>query len=230
MPYSGPLRDEPLAIELHNTIYATSGGAVDALADPSATEAWLEALTPRLHPGATAQAQHGENRPPGASAADESPGPDNAGAPRLARDGGLPDGAWPAATELIELRDVVRSALHAAVLGEPPSRAALDAINLASARAPRSPSAVWQAGTFPRHGTDFHDATRADVVLAAFAQDAIRLLAGPCREELRACGAPRCVLMFLRDHPRREWCSDSCGNRARQARHYERTRHGGGPE
>jgi hypothetical protein len=41
---------------------------------------------------------------------------------------------------------------------------------------------------------------------------------------LRACGAPGCVLMFLKDHPRREWCSNACGNRARQARHYDRTR------
>ena len=43
------------------------------------------------------------------------------------------------------------------------------------------------------------------------------------RGELRVCGAPGCVLMFARDHTRREWCSNACGNRARQARHYRRT-------
>lgn len=41
---------------------------------------------------------------------------------------------------------------------------------------------------------------------------------------LRACQAPGCVLYFVRDHPRREWCSTTCGNRARAARHYARHR------
>ena len=41
-------------------------------------------------------------------------------------------------------------------------------------------------------------------------------------QELRACGGPGCVLYFVRDHPRREWCSAGCGNRARVARHYRR--------
>ena len=39
---------------------------------------------------------------------------------------------------------------------------------------------------------------------------------------LRACYAPGCVLYFVKDHPRREWCSLACGNRARAARHYAR--------
>ena len=42
--------------------------------------------------------------------------------------------------------------------------------------------------------------------------------------QLRACHAPGCVLYFLKDHPRREWCSTACGNRARAARHYRRHR------
>jgi predicted RNA-binding Zn ribbon-like protein len=41
---------------------------------------------------------------------------------------------------------------------------------------------------------------------------------GQLQPDLRACGAPGCVLMFVKDHPRREWCSVACGNRARQAR------------
>jgi predicted RNA-binding Zn ribbon-like protein len=63
-----------------------------------------------------------------------------------------------------------------------------------------------------------------DIVLATFAADAIRLVTGPQRGELRACGAPGCALMFLKDHPRREWCSNARGNHARQARHYDRAR------
>lgn len=45
---------------------------------------------------------------------------------------------------------------------------------------------------------------------------------------LRACYGPGCVLYFVREHTRREWCSAGCGNRARVARHYHRTRSTGG--
>ena len=36
--YAGPLRDEPIAIELHNTVYAAGGAVVDGLADPASVE------------------------------------------------------------------------------------------------------------------------------------------------------------------------------------------------
>lgn len=42
--------------------------------------------------------------------------------------------------------------------------------------------------------------------------------------QLRACHAPGCVLYFTKTHPRREWCSVACGNRARAARHYQSVR------
>jgi predicted RNA-binding Zn ribbon-like protein len=176
--YEGPLREEPLAIELNNTVYAAGGGLVDGLAAP---RPWLEAIAPRLPAGR---------------------------------------GAWPPADALRELREAVGTALHAALDGTAPDPAALDALNRAAARAPRS--ARVEPGLAA--GTDYHGATRADIVLAAFAADAIELLTGPHRADLRACGAPGCVLLFLKDHPRREWCGNACGNRARQARHYRRTR------
>ena len=47
--YSGPLRDEPIAIELHNTLYAAGGAAHDGLAGASA--AWLDGLAARLPDG-----------------------------------------------------------------------------------------------------------------------------------------------------------------------------------
>ncbi len=59
-------------------------------------------------------------------------------------------------------------------------------------------------------------------LLGGLAADAIEFLAsGP---ELRACLAPGCVLYFVKDHPRRAWCSTGCGNRVRAARHYARRR------
>ena len=60
--------------------------------------------------------------------------------------------------------------------------------------------------------------------LAAGGAAAIDLLAGPAAATVRACHGPRCVLYFVQDHPRREWCSAACGNRARAARHYRRHR------
>jgi predicted RNA-binding Zn ribbon-like protein len=180
--YSGPLRDEPLAIELHNTLYAVGGTTRDGLED--APDAWLEGLADRL---------------PGGS------------------------GPWPAADELVALRDAVRAALHAATDGSPYDVAALNALNGASARAPTSAAVEWRAGDVVG-AVDHHGASRADIVIAALAADAIDLITGPRRAGLRACGAPGCVLMFLKDHARREWCSNACGNRARQARHYQRAR------
>ncbi|MBZ9643780.1 CGNR zinc finger domain-containing protein, partial [Streptomyces sp. PSKA30] len=59
---------------------------------------------------------------------------------------------------------------------------------------------------------------------AVLAQAAIAFLASPDRQRLRACHAPRCVRYFLKEHPRQEWCTPSCGNRARVARHHERHR------
>ncbi|MDA0565532.1 CGNR zinc finger domain-containing protein [Streptomonospora sp. S1-112] len=63
------------------------------------------------------------------------------------------------------------------------------------------------------------DRARAELALAA-----ARLFSGEDAGLLRACYGPGCVLYFRGDHPRREWCSAGCGNRARVARHYSRHR------
>ena len=133
-------------------------------------------------------------------------------------------GEDPETDELIELRSAVRAALRAAVAGDEPDADVLAQINRAAARAPSSPMVVWQPGAGPVVGVDHHGASRAEIVIAAFAADAIELLTGSRRANLRACLAPSCALLFVKDHPRREWCSNACGNRARQARHYRRTR------
>jgi predicted RNA-binding Zn ribbon-like protein len=64
--------------------------------------------------------------------------------------------------------------------------------------------------------------TRA--ALAELANGSIELFTRPATPTLRACNAPGCVLYFVKSHPRREWCSEACGNRARAARHYQRNR------
>lgn len=122
-----------------------------------------------------------------------------------------------------ELRDTIRALAEAAVNGREPAPHVVDTLNQHARRSPRwrelridpEPSvAVCSVG---RPGA---------AALAALADDAISLFAGPLRHELRACQGPGCVLYFVRDTPRREWCSAGCGNRARAARHYAKVRRG----
>jgi predicted RNA-binding Zn ribbon-like protein len=185
--YPGPVRNEPLALELHNTLYAFRGELIDGLETADGLSAWLAAIADRM--------------PARALDADASRHP-----------------------EFLALRDAVREALHAALEGKPVPAAALEVVNGVAGRAPASPFAVACADGPPRAETRYHTTDATDVALATVAADAIELLTGPDAEHLRACGAPGCVLMFLKDHPRRTWCSAACGNRVRQARHYRRVR------
>jgi predicted RNA-binding Zn ribbon-like protein len=185
--YPGPLRDEPLALELHNTVYAARGEPIDGLETANGLSSWLDAIADRL--------------------------------PEQARDADM--SRHP---EFLDLRGAVRDALQAGLDGKRVPAAALELLNAAAARAPLSPGVVVRPGGRLQAETRVHTADATDVALATIAADAIELLTGPDRERLRACGAPGCVLMFLKVHPRRTWCSDACGNRVRQARHYERAR------
>jgi predicted RNA-binding Zn ribbon-like protein len=127
-------------------------------------------------------------------------------------------------TEFRTLRDAIRGLFTAAVNGEPPDPGRLDALNRASRLAPRWPELSTSDGEFAVTERTADASTAAG--RAALARDAMDVLAGPLRARLRACGAPGCVLFFVKDHPRREWCSGACGNRARVARHYARRRGG----
>jgi predicted RNA-binding Zn ribbon-like protein len=185
--YTGPLRHEPLAVELHNTLYASRGELVDGLETDAGLRAWLAAIGDRL--------------------------PVRAGEIDVSRHG-----------EFLALRGAVRDALQATLAGKPVPTAALEVVNGMAARAPVSPSAVLRTDGQLVAEARYHAADATDVALAALAADAVGLLARPGGDDLRACGAPGCVLMFFKDHPRRRWCSANCGNRARQARHYRRIR------
>jgi predicted RNA-binding Zn ribbon-like protein len=93
-------------------------------------------------------------------------------------------------------------------------------VNAAAALAPTWPKLVLRDGMLDQ--TVAGSGPPGDRRLTAIAREAVELFAGAGRPELRACRAPGCVLYFLHDHPRREWCSSACGNRARVARHYSR--------
>ena len=128
----------------------------------------------------------------------------------------------------VSLRDALRR-LAALLTGDtrpaaqsarPDVEAAVAVVNRAAARAPRAALQVSGGGLGRRPPTAPADAGAA---LAVVAVEAVEVLTGP-ETVLNASHAPGCVLYFVKDHHRREWCSTACGNRARAARHYLRHR------
>jgi predicted RNA-binding Zn ribbon-like protein len=99
-------------------------------------------------------------------------------------------------------------------------RRAVAEVNRAVALAPAQPRLTFQDGQLRLAPAG--QASPAQRALSAIAGEAMTLMAAEDQVGLRACDAPGCVLYFVNRHPRREWCSTACGNRARAARHYQR--------
>ncbi|MEU4985405.1 CGNR zinc finger domain-containing protein [Streptomyces sp. NPDC021969] len=193
-----PSRDTRIALDLALTVrHDGHGGVADELADPAGLTAWVGA-----HPGAVPDAAVFE-----------------ADASTLAA--------------VREVRAAARALFARAVRpGEPspadaarllPVPEAVRRLNEAASRTPTVPVLAWDDDTRPVVRAAPAQGVRADLA-AALAQAVIGFLAGPDRQRLRACHAPRCVRYFLKEHPRQEWCKPSCGNRARVARHQDRQR------
>lgn len=199
-----PLLGEPLAVEFMNTVWADRHGVHDALATADEVAAWLRA-SPEI-PGCTDDELH----------------------------------RWLAAASthdleevgerMRELRDAVRR-LAAAQTEDPREHAAspladvaraVDIVNHAAAQAPHWGHLTWRDGDVESRHDLQTGATTRTAITAGVAEQAIDLFAGEQRHGLRACLAPGCILYFIKQHPRREWCSAGCGNRARAARHYRR--------
>jgi predicted RNA-binding Zn ribbon-like protein len=204
---SATLLGEPLPVELINTIGLVRGGVHDALSDDAAVAAWLRAVGDRL------RSETGGVLDPA--------GLDQAVAHEIAG-------------RLRDLRDALRR-LAAEVTEDARPWAApaiptrQDAIDTLNALAPAWPELVWPSGGEP--GRVFHTAgVPVELATSLIAHQAVELFAGAQRARLRACLAPGCLLYFLKTHPRKEWCSPGCGNRARVARHYRRHHAGDLPE
>ncbi|XVV15040.1 CGNR zinc finger domain-containing protein [Actinoplanes sp. CA-131856] len=199
MTTSAPILGEPLPVELMNTVWIDRHGEHDAVETPGGLAGWLRSLGPRL--------------------------------PALEHLG--PDDVDDLAGRLVPLRDALRL-LAAEVTQDTrwprPGAAALDrsvaAVNAAVVA--RTPQLVWTAGAEPaRRDRPHADGTAA--LVSAFAEEGIALFGEGGQTPLRACYAPNCGLYFAKDHPRREFCSPGCSNRARAARHYQRRRRTGSP-
>jgi predicted RNA-binding Zn ribbon-like protein len=138
----------------------------------------------------------------------------------LARDARV-DGAALAAVR--ELRGAVRELLEARIERRAPDQAAVETVNAAAAAAPSARRLIWTDASTPRK--ERHSLTSGlPLAYAVLAADAIDLVTGSDHANLLACGAPGCVRLLLRDHPRRQWCSTRCGDRVRARRYYQRHR------
>jgi predicted RNA-binding Zn ribbon-like protein len=122
------------------------------------------------------------------------------------------------------LRSAIRAAFVARIDGKPLDRESLVRLNAAAAFGPRAPRLSWEVGGPELDWVRPGPGTGVDVALATIAADAIEVVSGPLGDSLRACEAHGCVRIFVQDHGRRRWCSRTCGDRVRVARHYEKTR------
>jgi predicted RNA-binding Zn ribbon-like protein len=60
----------------------------------------------------------------------------------------------------------------------------------------------------------------SDVLVATLATHSITFLGGPDRHRIRRCATPVCELFFVQRHHLRNFCSEPCSQRTRQARYY----------
>jgi predicted RNA-binding Zn ribbon-like protein len=189
------LLGEPLPVELMNTVWADRDGVHDALDSDAGAEAWLRAVAGRI------SAQTGT----GQLDVDVVP---------------------PVAAALRELRDALRR-LAAEATGDPRPPATAkeltrpEAITTLNALAMTWPELVWPADGHPARAYRGRG-TSVGQAVELIAHQGVELFAAPGRDRLRPCLAPNCLLFFVKDHARREWCSPECGNRARVNRHYQR--------
>lgn len=191
-----PILGQALPVELMNTIWADRQGVHDALAAHDVARSWIETISSRVE----------------FSVPD---GVDQLGAGGLAHLRGLRDALRRIAAERTgDLREPAASAIT-------DLETAIQTVNEAARLA-----YIWPTLTMTTDGaiTDHYEPAGApdELLVSTLATQGIELFSRKADLDLRACLAPGCVLYFIKEHPRREWCSNACGNRARAARHYAR--------
>jgi len=126
-------------------------------------------------------------------------------------------------TPFRQLRQALRDAFTAVAAGAAPRARDLELLNEISATAPRFARLEWTRKTRRVRMENVAENAHANA-LATVARGAIELLGGPGVERIGHCHRPGCVLLYLKDRRDSQWCSATCGNRARVARHYARSR------
>lgn len=125
----------------------------------------------------------------------------------------------------LRLRDAVRSAADAGIDGSVAPERAVRVINEAARTAPLVLRAERTGGGFRRRRLSAGAPVAA--VLGDVARSAIRLVTELDSRRLGRCSHPECILYYYdvtRNRSRR-WCSmERCGNRAKAAAHYRRSK------
>ena len=136
--------------------------------------------------------------------------------------------------DAIALRRLIYRIFSALAAGHEPETADSSALNAALGasvvwlRIVRAPSAEVDADDNPAYEWGWADgSTRLDQILWPIVWSAAQLLVSERLHQVRECGSDTCRWIFMdtsRNHSRR-WCSmESCGNRAKQRRHYHRSK------
>ncbi|GAA3491555.1 CGNR zinc finger domain-containing protein [Streptomyces cremeus] len=195
-----PLSGEPLPLDLVNTTFikgGVRGRLLDALGQTRDLDRWL-ALHREGFGAELARFLTAADRPP-------------VGEAHLAR--------------FVELRHALRGLAGARTRRRTPEARDVQVINTAARLAAR-----WSeldAGSAFAAVPRWPEPDPLLVALGEVAAQGVRLFTGEDAEKVRACPAPGCVLYFLKVPARREWCTATCGNRVRVARHSRRAREGG---
>lgn len=125
---------------------------------------------------------------------------------------------------ILDLRSAIRDIATALTGGKELKGTPIEVLNRAASSAPLYQ--VLMLGQDGSLATSYRSRSGAvQTLLSALAVDAIDLFSGERRHLLRDCTAPGCFLFFLKDHPRREWCTPACGTRVRAARAYYKKTH-----
>lgn len=196
-----PLTGEPLPLDLVNTTYIKGGQRghlVDALTAPEALDAWLAAHRADFSPALAEALDDGGPA-----------GPAHVGA-------------------FTELRDALRHLAAARTSGTAPEPGPMGVVNAAARLAARWRELVPGAGAGFDAVPRWLETDPRRVALGEVAAAAVSLFSGDRAALIRACGAPGCILYFVKSHARRAWCTSGCGNRVRVARHSRRAKDGGG--
>jgi predicted RNA-binding Zn ribbon-like protein len=120
---------------------------------------------------------------------------------------------------LAELRSAVRELFTAAADEREPDLNAVSLINADARLVLGAPALRWSAGP-PQQRWQAEQPDTAANALALIARDAIEIVTGPLGPVIHPCEAHGCARIFFRTHGRRRWCSNTCGDRVRVARHY----------
>jgi predicted RNA-binding Zn ribbon-like protein len=118
------------------------------------------------------------------------------------------------------LRTAIRTAFMACAAGRRPSRGAMAAINESAALVASTPRLRWIDDSPVQQVVWAAGAAATDEAFARIAVNAISTLIGHRADRLRLCEAHGCNRMFIAEHRRRRWCSRTCGDRVRVARHH----------